>query len=92
MSATWHALADGPSVNQALDALFTHRNIDPKQRDDCRAGIAAEMDAQLRRVEDSISAGKIADARSLLDQVDARYGGLAAARTELLADRLDAAH
>jgi pimeloyl-ACP methyl ester carboxylesterase len=87
---TWHTLADPSSVNQALEALGKHREVDQEQLRACRAKVDAEMNAQLQQVDDLIEAGRAQEARSSLRKIDLRYGGLSGDRAVKLADRLDA--
>ena len=83
-----HQPADHGSIDEALDMLVRPNEVDREDLDACRAKIDAEMEAQFRQIDDLVAAGKADDARAALDKIDAHYGGLAAARTLELAEKL----
>jgi pimeloyl-ACP methyl ester carboxylesterase len=85
-----HDLADPASLNRALDTLLEPAKSDPDKLAACRARIDNELVAQLKQVKDLLAAGKRDDARTLLDNIDAHYGGLAAPRSTGLAKTIDA--
>ncbi|HLY55400.1 MAG TPA: PHB depolymerase family esterase [Stellaceae bacterium] len=84
-----HEPADPATLDDALDALATHRPADHDRLAACRARVAGEMSEQLKAVQDLLAGGRSADALTLLKTVDRRYGGLAAPQSLDLADRLE---
>jgi dienelactone hydrolase len=87
-----HDLADPASLNRALEALLEPAKSDSDKLVACRSRIEKELSAQLKHVEELIADGKRDDARTLLDKIDAHYGGLAAPRSTELARTIDAQH
>lgn len=88
MPWTGHDLAEPPALDRALTSLETHSATDPAKLDACRARIASDVDKALGQVDADIAAGKLDNAKQRLDDVDRRYGGLAAPRSVELATRL----
>lgn len=88
MPWTGHELADGSSLERALQSLATHRSSEPNKLTSCRATMDGQLSAQLDKVQALIASGKTGPARQLLDQIDTRYGGLAVPRSVELAVRL----
>ena len=93
MGGAEHAPPDRRSFARALDLL------DPLQGDthlragslaQCRAGLAAQVDAALLEVETLLARGDIDAAGERLGALDLRWGGLAAPRSVELARRLAA--
>jgi pimeloyl-ACP methyl ester carboxylesterase len=80
-----HELADASAFSRSLDALLRPRHSDPGKLEDCRARIAQELTTQLGQVEKAFARGDSNGAKQLLNQIDARYGGLAAPRSVELA-------
>jgi hypothetical protein len=87
-----HDLADPAALNRALDTLLQPAKPDADKLAACRARIDNEVATQLQQVEGLLAAGKRDDALTLLDKVDAHYGGLAAPRSVELAGKIDAPH
>jgi hypothetical protein len=85
-----HDLADPATLNHALDALLEPVKSDPDKLVACRARIENELTTALKQVGDLLADGKRDDARTLLDKIDAHYGGLAAPRSTELAKTIDA--
>ncbi|MFZ0872024.1 MAG: hypothetical protein WAM90_15035, partial [Rhodanobacter sp.] len=85
-----HDLADPATLNRALDALLEPVKSDPDKLVACRARIENELTTSLKQVKDLLADGKRDDARTLLDKIDAHYGGLAAPRSTELAKTIDA--
>jgi pimeloyl-ACP methyl ester carboxylesterase len=83
-----HEPADSASIDAALDLLVKPRPVDQEEIDACRAKIDAEMAAQFRQVDDMLAAGKTDEARTALDKIDARNGGLATKGALELAEKL----
>jgi hypothetical protein len=59
-----------------------------KKLDACRADIEKDMDAQMAQANALQAAGKQEEAKSLLEKIDRRFGGLAAARSLALDNAL----
>jgi pimeloyl-ACP methyl ester carboxylesterase len=78
MPGTGHELADAASLERALDSLDRHDPPDEARLASCRARIEKDMASQLGAVDDLLSRGDRDRARRQLEQVDARFGGLAA--------------
>lgn len=77
-----HALADGDTFEKVLLSLL---NPAPAtDRPDCRAKLAATVQLQLAQVEALIASGDKRGARQLLNEIDAKYGGLAAPKSPAL--------
>jgi pimeloyl-ACP methyl ester carboxylesterase len=83
-----HELADAGALNSALRAMEGRGSVVPSKLSTCRARIERELRAQLDQVEQLGAAGKAAEAGSLLQKVDAHYGGLAVPRSTQLAQQL----
>jgi pimeloyl-ACP methyl ester carboxylesterase len=84
-----HELADAANFEMGLKVLERHAPIDSQKLAACRQGIAAQMDAKLQQARDLVDEGNVAEAKSLLDEIDKRYGGLAAPTTTQLAQKLE---
>ena len=61
--------------------LLAPDHPDPAALADCRAQIEAEVAGKLDQVEKLIAGGRRDDARSLLRDIDARFGGMAAPKS-----------
>ncbi|WP_266183741.1 PHB depolymerase family esterase [Dyella humicola] len=83
-----HELADGASLERALKSLAVHRPAEPGKLASCRATMDSLLSQQLDQAQGLIANGATGPARQLLDQIDTRYGGLAAPRSVELAQRL----
>jgi hypothetical protein len=88
MPWTGHELADGSSLERALESLAVHRPTEPGKLASCRATMDSQLSQQLDQAQGLIDRGAAGPARQLLDQIDRRYGGLAAPRSVELAQRL----
>jgi pimeloyl-ACP methyl ester carboxylesterase len=84
-----HDAMGGAALSQALDLLAAPARSDAARLAACRAGIDAELNAKLANVQSLIDSGKRDDARTLLSDIDAHYGGLAAPRSVQLATALN---
>lgn len=87
VAAPWtaHALPGPAPLSQALDLLDKPVQTDPDKLAPCREGIDKALNARLQKAEALLAGGEPAAAETLLDGIDAYYGGLAAPRsTELL--------
>jgi predicted esterase len=87
--AAGHDAASPAALARALRALFNPEAPDPATLAACRADIERDLTAQLQQAESLIAGGKRDDAKKLLIDIDARFGGLAAPRSVDLAARLD---
>jgi hypothetical protein len=85
-----HELAAAGAFNSSLRALEDRKRVTESKLSTCRARVERELTAQLDQVEQLSASGKAAAARSLLQKLDARYGGLAAPRSIQLAEQLEA--
>ena len=81
---TGHELADASAFSRSLDALLASAP-ESRKLEDCRARIDLELTTQLDQVENAFARGELTNAKQLLSQIDARYGGLAAPRSVELA-------
>jgi dienelactone hydrolase len=84
-----HDVAEPSSLNQALAALTNHAPVDPAKLADCRTHVAGELNVKLQQLADVFASGKLNDARTLLEKLDTRYGGLAAPQSLAFAQQLD---
>lgn len=88
---TAHAVAPATALNRALQALLEARAPHSDERlAACRQRVEQKLSAQLRRVQALLDGGDAASARALLERIDAHYGGLAAPRSVVLLQALDA--
>ncbi|MGA9420854.1 MAG: PHB depolymerase family esterase [Rhodanobacteraceae bacterium] len=82
MPRVGHELAGAASFGHALDLLLeSHVETDPQALADCRARVDRQLDAQLVKARQRLAHGERGQARALVEQIDTRYGGLAAPRT-----------
>lgn len=73
-----HETIDAESLAWALDALNSPSENDLAQLGDCRAQIDRDMSSALKKVRGLMTMGQAEQARNLLNDIDTRYGGLAA--------------
>ena len=85
-----HELADAGSFSRALDKLMQPAQPDADKLAECRAANQRSLDSQLQQAQKLVDAGRGDEARKLLEQVDARYGGLAGQRAVALLERIEA--
>ena len=86
-----HDEADPAALDRAFDDLAKPApGRDPAALEDCRARVERDLATHVRQVEVSLADGKRDAAWALLVKLDARFGGLAAARTLDLAAKLAA--
>jgi pimeloyl-ACP methyl ester carboxylesterase len=83
-----HATPSGADFALALRALETPKPPDPAKLAACQAGVERQLASRLGEIDALIAVGKLGEARQKLDDVDRRYGGLAAPRSLDLAARL----
>jgi dienelactone hydrolase len=89
---TGHELAGPAPLHRALDALDKPAPPDTDKLAACRTRTDNQLIARLQQVERLLTHGELDDARRQLEQVDARYGGLAAPRSVELAARVETPH
>jgi pimeloyl-ACP methyl ester carboxylesterase len=75
-----HVVMDAAALSRALSTLLDAVAPDPGELSACRAGIEADMTAQLDKAEAAMS-GDRQDACRSVENVDRKFGGLAASRT-----------
>ena len=73
-----HDVAGGAAMFWAFIALRQASHPDPDRLAACRSSIEADLKLRLHQVESLLESRRQDDARRLLTQVDAEYGGLAA--------------
>jgi dienelactone hydrolase len=76
-----HQIASPEALSRALEALQKPRALDAGKLARCRADIGRSLDAELRKAQALIDAGKRADGEKALIDIDRRFGGLAAPRS-----------
>lgn len=88
MSGTGHALASASWFARALDLLAAPDEGDSESLTSCRAGIDADLKAKLDEAEKQVEAREGESARTLLEEIDRHFGGLAAPESLELKRRL----
>jgi hypothetical protein len=73
-----HEVMTPAALTRALDTLSVPVQPEADKLAPCRAAIESDLRAKLQQVGALIAAGQRDAARTLLDGIDARYGGLAA--------------
>lgn len=73
-----HDLLSPEALDRALAFLDAPPHPDVEKLAACRAAIDRELSSRLAEARALAAAGKAAEARSLLQRIDARFGGLAA--------------
>ena len=89
MRGTGHHSADADSLSWALDVLDNKAPLDAGALAQCRGAIDTELQGKLHDVEALIASGNRAEAKTRLDAIDKRYGGLAAPRSVELETSLE---
>ena len=89
MPWTGHVLAEAAALDHALTSLETHHAPDAATLAACRSRVTADVVGELGKASAAIEAGRIDEARKQLDEIDHRYGGLAAPRSVELAAQLE---
>lgn len=90
MPWTGHQLADPAALDDALGALEKQAPPDPGKLADCRRRVDQELATQEQRLGKLVASGQADAARAMLDQIDTRFGGLAAAQSLREMDALHA--
>jgi hypothetical protein len=88
MQNAGHDPASGSTLSEALGLLLDPASPNLDGVAACRAGRENEMNGALQQTEAAIQRGDKAGARQMLDDLDARFGGLAAPRSLALDDAL----
>jgi pimeloyl-ACP methyl ester carboxylesterase len=83
-----HEVMPAAALEKALGALATPVQPDPEKLAACRAGMESDLHTKLQQVDSLIAAGQRDAARTMLNDVDARYGGLAAPESLKLQNEL----
>ena len=89
MPGAGHEIATPAALAEALHALATHTRPAPGKLAKCRADIAKDLSAELRKAQALVDAGKRSDAQKTLIAIDRRFGGLAAPRSTELQSALN---
>jgi pimeloyl-ACP methyl ester carboxylesterase len=76
-----HEVADQSAFSLALAAMLKPSQTDPGKLAACRVAVEAELAKQLQKAESAIAKGDRRLAKKILNEIDARYGGLAAPRS-----------
>jgi dienelactone hydrolase len=84
-----HEIVSPHALARALDQLGTHQRPDAARLTACRAALNRRLAAQLARVQSLIDAGNRSEARKQLEELDRRFGGLAAPESLQLAAALE---
>lgn len=87
---TGHQLPPPQALDRALSLLAQPAPDDTPRLADCRASLDRKLAAQLDKVRQLTGQGKFAEARKLLLDIDARYGGLAAPQSVSMQESLPA--
>jgi predicted esterase len=83
-----HRIADPAALERALKALAAAPKPDGSRLAACRARVAHDEAAASEKVETLLAAGRREEAKKALIDLDARFGGLAKARSVALFERL----
>lgn len=84
-----HEIVSPHALARALDQLGSHVRPDAVRLTACRAALDRRLAAQLARVQSLIDAGNRSEARKQLEELDRRFGGLAAPQSVALAAALE---
>ncbi len=85
-----HELAAPDDLRRALAMLDRRPPPDAGKLSACKAGITKNLRSELHRVSEFVDHGEFGEARRSLSKVDLRYGGLAAAASIPLEERIGA--
>jgi dienelactone hydrolase len=84
-----HDIVSPAELSWALTALAEHARTDAAKLAVCRATLEQQLSARLAQVHQLIDAGKRDAARKALEELDHRFGGLAAPQSLALASALE---
>jgi pimeloyl-ACP methyl ester carboxylesterase len=73
-----HGAADAQALSQALDILDAPAHDDTAALAECRSRIESELNDKVQQVRTLQAAGRRDEARNLIEDINARFGGLAA--------------
>jgi pimeloyl-ACP methyl ester carboxylesterase len=76
-----HEVADQGAFSLALAAMLKPSQTDPGKLVPCRAAVEAELARKFQKAESAIANGDRRQAKKILNEIDARYGGVAAPRS-----------
>ena len=85
---TAHDVADPAALSRALNALFHPVPPAPDRLAACRSAVDGDLTAKFQKAESLMAGGHRGAARDLLNDIDRRFGGLAAPRSVALAAEL----
>jgi pimeloyl-ACP methyl ester carboxylesterase len=88
MPRTGHAIADAAGLERALRALDAPNDVDAKALAGCRADLDRAIAAKTAEADAAIASGDRARATTILNEIDARYGGEAATAIASLRSKL----
>jgi pimeloyl-ACP methyl ester carboxylesterase len=83
-----HEVATAAALSRALLGLASSARPDAAKVAACQASVDAALESTLWRVASMIESGQAAKARQQLEDIDERFGGLAAPRSLALASKL----
>jgi len=84
-----HEVAGSAALDRALVMLDKHAKPNLVRLNNCRSRINQELTKEIDQASDLLAAGNVDGTRRLLNQIDARYAGLAAPRSLDLAARIN---
>jgi hypothetical protein len=84
-----HEIVSPAALSWALTALAEHARTDAAKLAACRGALEQRLSASLARVHELVDAGKRHEARKALEELDYRFGGLAAPQSLALASALE---
>jgi dienelactone hydrolase len=84
-----HEIVSPAALTWALTALAEHARTDAAKLAACRASLEQRLSASLARVHELVDAGKRHEARKALEDLDYRFGGLAAPQSLALVSALE---
>jgi pimeloyl-ACP methyl ester carboxylesterase len=88
MPRTGHAIADAAGLERALKTLDAPNDVDAKDLASCRADLDRGLAARTAEAKAAIASGDHVRATAILNAIDARYGGEAAAEIAALGSKL----
>jgi len=84
-----HDIVSPAALSLALTALAEHARTDAAKLAACRATLEHRLSASLARVHELVDAGKRHEARKALEELDYRFGGLAAPQSLALVSAIE---
>ena len=83
-----HGAMNPIALSRALDALAHPQPPEPGVLGGCNADIQTALDSQIQKIQSLTAGGNLEAAKTLLVQMDARFGGLASPRSMAFAESL----